>query len=320
MEHAPRWKRLKQDAGLRKNLELRAKATDAIRAFFKARGYLEVETPILVGKPGMEPFLNPFRAEVRDPRGRAYDGYLITSPEYAMKELLVAGLPKVFQLTKCFRNGEDFGGRHNPEFTMLEWYRAGTEYAGIMDETEALVAAVAEALGKPIPAASERLTVAEAFRRYAGQDALALAEDEAEFHKVFLNEIEPHLGKGRPTFLRDYPARMAALSKAKADDPRWAERFELYMSGLEIANAFTELTGAKEQRRRFEEERELRLSLGKPDHGLDEDFLSALEEGMPEAGGIALGVDRLLMALLGENDIRRVIAFPADAIFTPSQE
>lgn len=321
--NTPRWRQLKHDAGLRRNLELRAKAVAAIRAFFDARGYLEVETPLLVAKPGMEPHLDPFRTEIRHPQGARHDAWLITSPEYAMKKLLAAGFPKIFHLGKCFRNGEDFGGRHNPEFTMLEWYRAGTDYRGIMEETEELVAHVDDAvisnlhgredLKSRISRPFERLTVEESFR-LVGKDALALAGDEPEYHKVFLNVIEPRLGKGRPTFLYDYPAPMAALSKLKAGDPRWAERFELYIDGLEIANAFTELTDAAEQRRRLEEERRLRRDLGRQDYGLDEDFLDALP-GIPESGGIALGVDRLLMALLGEKDIRRVIAFPADGIF-----
>lgn len=306
---------MKEDEKLRENLEKRAKVISAIRAFFDEREYLEVETPILVAKPGMEPYLNPFRTEVIDPKGEKYEGYLITSPEYAIKKLLVAGFPKIYQIVKCFRNSEDFGGLHNPEFTMLEWYRVGTGYEGIMDELEELVMTLGRMTGKDFPA-FERMTVADAFQKYAQKDAFALADDEPEFHKVFLNEIEPHLGKEQPTILYDYPAQMAALSKVKESDPRVAERFELYVNGLEIANAFTELTDAKEQRRRFEEERALRMKLGKHDHGLDEDFLAALEEGMPESGGIALGVDRLLMALLGEDDIRNVIAFPADTLFT----
>lgn len=311
----PRWKQLKNDPSLRANLEKRASVMKTIRAFFDARDYLEVDTPIMVAKPGMEPHLDPFRAGLRDPKGDTYEGFLITSPEYAMKKLLVAGFPRIFQLVKCFRNGEDFGGLHNPEFTMLEWYRAGTDYRGIMDELEELVVSAGEAIGRNVLAPFERLTVSEAFRKYADMDALALADDEPEFHLVFLNRIEPHLGKNAPTILYDYPAQMAALSKLKESDERFAERFELYIGGLEIANAFTELTDAAEQRWRFGEEREERLRLGKHDHGLDEDFLSALEEGMPESGGIALGVDRLLMALLGEEDIRRVTAFPADSMF-----
>lgn len=307
---------MKESKKLRENLEKRAQVISAIRKFFDDNGYLEVETPILVAKPGMEPFLNPFKTAVKDPKGERFDGHLITSPEYAMKKLLVAGFPRIYQLVKCFRNGEDFGGLHNPEFTMLEWYRTGTGYEGIMDELERMVISAATTLELEVAGPFERITVAEAFRKHTKKDAFALAADESEFHKIFLNEIEPYLGKDRPTILYDYPAKMAALSKIKESDSRVAERFELYWKGLEIANAFTELTDVTEQRRRFEAEREERRKLGKPDHGLDEDFLAALEEGMPESGGIALGVDRLLMALLDEKDIRNVLAFPADTLFT----
>jgi len=311
----PRWKQLKESEKLRENLQLRAKATSAIRSFFDSKGYLEVETPLLVAKPGMEPFLDPFRTEVKDPRGNKFDGYLITSPEFAMKRMLVAGFPKIYQLGKCFRNSENFGGLHNPEFTMLEWYRAGANYNDLMDELEEMVLSVATSIGKNIPAHWERMSVAEAFKKYAMRNVTDLADNEEEFHHVFLNDIEPNLGQGSPTILYDYPVQMAALSKVNEDDPSLAERFELYMNGIEIANAFTELTDPTEQRRRFEEERKLRNKIGKHDHGLDEDFLAALEEGMPESAGIALGADRLLMALLGEKDIRNVISFPADSMF-----
>jgi len=350
MEH--RWKKLKESAHLRQNLQARAKAAAAVRAFFDAQGYTEVETPLVVAKPGMEPHLDPFETAVLDPFGNRYPAYLITSPEYAMKKLLAAGFPKIYQLARCFRNGEAFVGRHNPEFTMLEWYRTGTDYLGIMDETEALVKDVAaktvwktlvERNGRLIDLAKpwERLTVRDAMRMHAGVDLDAALSDKGilrakaaelghalpedvswddAFFSVFLNAVEPKLGVERPTFLYEYPVSMAALSKASERDSRYAERFELYIGGLEIANAFTELTDAKEQRRRLEEERELRKKLGRADYGPDEDFLAALEEGMPEAGGIALGFDRLLMLLLGEEDIRHVMAFPADAMFDPSQK
>lgn len=341
-----RWKQLKKDASLRENLGKRAKILAAVRAFFDARGYLEVETPLVVAKPGMEPHLDPFETFVADPFGRRWDAFLITSPEYAMKKLLAAGFTRIYQLGKCFRNGEAFAGRHNPEFTMLEWYQAGTDYVGIMDETEALVKEVALKTigtttvvwkGRPIDIGSvwERLSVKEALAKYAEVDldaALmdkkvllnaatklghALPEDttwDDAFFSVLLNAVEPRLGEERPTFLYEYPASMAALSKVSARDSRYAERFELYVGGLELANAFTELTDAAEQRKRLEEEHELRLKLGRTDYGLDEDFLSALEE-MPAAGGIALGVDRLVMVLLGEEDIRRVLPFPAEGMF-----
>lgn len=352
MQH--RWKRLKEDAHLRENLAQRARIVAAVRAFFDARGYLEVETPLVVAKPGMEPHLEPFKTEVRDPFGNAYGAFLITSPEYAMKKLLAAGFAKIYQLAKCFRNGEAFEGRHNPEFTILEWYRTGVDYLGIMDETEALVKdvfrSVAELSGRTNPRAFivrrngreidlggdwERLTVKEAMRKYAEVDLDDALDDKKllldaaaklghvlppdaswddAFFSVFLNAAEPRLGADRPTFLYEYPVSMAALSKASSRDPRYAERFELYVGGLELANAFTELTDAKEQRKRLEEERALRRKLGRAEYDLDEDFLSALE-AMPEAGGIALGIDRLMMLLLGEEDIRNVTAFPADSMF-----
>jgi lysyl-tRNA synthetase class 2 len=346
-----RWKRLKEDAHLRENLVKRAKIVAAVRAFFDARGYLEADTPLLVAKPGMEPHLEPFETKVFDPLGNAYRGFLITSPEYAMKKLLAAGFTRIYQMAKCFRNGEAFEGRHNPEFTMLEWYRTGTEYLGIMDETEALVKDVAQKTlgrmtatwrGKEIDLAQpwERLTVGEAMRKHADVDLDAALSDKKilldaaaklghalpadapwddAFFSVFLNAVEPHLGAERPTFLYEYPVSMAALSKASARDPRYAERFELYVGGLELANAFTELTDADEQRRRLLDEQELREKLGRAQYGLDEDFLLALEH-MPAAGGIALGIDRLVMLLMGEEDIRHVLAFPADALFDPSQK
>lgn len=345
----PRWKRLKADARLRENLAARARILAAVRAFFETRGYVEVETPLVVAKPGMEPHLEPFETSVADPFGHRWEAFLITSPEYAMKKLLAAGFTRIYQMGKCFRNGEAFEGRHNPEFTMLEWYQVGVDYAAIMDETESLVQDVARKTlertivawrGKEIDLGEpwERLTVKEAMRKYADVDLDAALEDtqilldaaaklghvlpedvswDDAFFSVFLNAVEPKLGLERPTFLHEYPVSMAALSKASARDPRYAERFELYIGGLELANAFTELTDAAEQRKRLEEEHELRLKLGRRDYGLDEDFLSALEE-MPAAGGIALGVDRLVMILLGEEDIRRVLAFPAEAMFGPS--
>jgi lysyl-tRNA synthetase class 2 len=345
-----RWKQLKDDAPLRENLVKRARIIAAIRAFFDARGYLEVETPLVVAKPGMEPFLDPFETFVTDPFGNRYDAFLITSPEYSMKKLLAAGFTRIYQLGKCFRNGEAFEGLHNPEFTMLEWYQAGTDYHGIMDETEALVKDVALKTsgstviswrGKEIDLGQpwERLTVKEAMRKYADVDLDAALEDKRillaaaarlehvlppdtpwddAFFSVMLNAVEPRLGVERPTFLHEYPVSMAALSKVSSLDTRYAERFELYIGGLELANAFTELTDAVEQRERLDEEHALRVKLGRRDYGLDEDFLSALDV-MPAAGGIALGVDRLVMVLLGEEDIRRVLAFPAESLFKKNE-
>ncbi len=335
-----RWQDIKNDPKLKANLETRARILKAVRAFFDARGYHEMETPLMVARPGMEPHLDPFETELRTPAGEKNRVFLITSPEYSLKKLLAAGFTKIYQLGKCFRNGEDSGGRHNPEFTMLEWYRIGTDYRGIMDETEELIRFVAkESVGKEIAAGWERLSVKEAMMRHADIDLDAALTNKgillgkaAElghplhvgtswddvFFTIFLNAVEPKLGIERPCFLYDYPVSMAALSKP-AKDPRYAERFELYMGGLELANAFSELTDAAEQRRRLEEERELRKKLGKNDYGLDEEFLAALES-MPEAGGISIGIDRLVMILLGETDIRRVLAFPTASLYTPKAD
>lgn len=335
-----RWEEIKESSRLRANLEARARILAAIRAFFDARGYVEMETPILVAHPGTEPYLEPFETELHTPTGERRRGFLITSPEYALKKLLAAGFPKIYQLGRCFRNGEDSAGRHNPEFTMLEWYRTGTDYFGIMDETEELFRHVAAKLGNPSAANIDkdwqRLTVRDAMKQYADVDLDAALEDKkilldkaAElghklpadapwddaFFAVFLNAVEPKLGLERPTFLYDYPLSMAALSRQSALNAHYAERFELYVGGLELANAFSELTDADVQRKRLEEELELRRKLGKTDYGLDEEFLAALRS-MPAAGGISVGVDRLAMLLLGERDIRAVQAFPADTLFT----
>jgi len=303
-----------------------------------------VETPCLVPAPGMEPHIHAFEAAfVPEGGGPARALYLHSSPEYAMKRLLSEGFGRIFQLARVFRNGE-VSSTHNPEFTMLEMYRAGTDYLGIMRELEELIEACAAALdprGEPrarwkggdlaLAAPFDRLTVSDAFAA-AGVDLAACQGDagrlraaarsrgiepgpegesfEDAFFRVFLAAIEPGLGRGRPVYLVDWPASMAALAKLSSTDPRWAERFELYASGLELANGFTELTDAREQRRRLLEERALRQRLGRPPYPLDERFLEAVGR-MPDAGGVALGLDRLLMLLAGAESVADVLLFPA---------
>ncbi|HTN53504.1 MAG TPA: EF-P lysine aminoacylase EpmA [Anaeromyxobacter sp.] len=329
----------------RANARTRARLAAEVRRFLQDRGYEEVETPCLVPAPGMEPHIQAFEAPfLPEGGGPARSLFLHTSPEYAMKRLLAEGFPRVFQLSRVFRNGE-LSRTHNPEFTMLELYRAGADYRGIMAELEALVEAAARALspdGRPaarrgghaldLAAPFETLTVAEAFLRHAGVDLAACAGDAGRlaaaaraaghdpgppgqafddvFFRVMLDAVEPRLGVGRPTWLVDWPASMAALSRVKRDDPRWAERFELYAGGLELANGFTELTDAAEQRARLVEEQALRARLGRRVYPLDEPFLAALPR-MPEAGGVAVGFDRLLMLLLGAESIDEVLLFPA---------
>ncbi len=326
----------------RKAARARARLAAAVREFLAARGFEEVETPCLVPAPGMEPHIDAFEAPFRPEGGGAPRPlWLHTSPEYAMKRLLAEGFPRIFQLSRVFRNGE-VSATHNPEFTMLELYRAGTDYGGIMADLEELIAACAAALcggtrvragGRDLDLAApfERLPVAEAFARM-GVDLGACEGDAAAlraalvarglgggapadsyddlFFRVFLERVEPALPARRPVYVVDWPAPMAALARLRAADPRWAERFELYAGGLELANGFSELTDAREQRRRLEEEQRLRERLARPSYPLDERFLAALPR-MPDAGGVALGLDRLLMLLTGATAIEEVLLFPA---------
>lgn len=301
-------------------LKKRAALIKGIRCFFDDREFDEVETPALQISPGMEPHLKAFETTLVNPeQDKARRLYLHTSPEFAMKKLLVAGVPKLYQICHVFRNAEG-SHLHSPEFTMIEWYRAHTGYEQIMADCEELLKHCANVLGiahyrykdrqcDPFPGC-ERLSVIEAYRKYAGISVSPDSTDEEWddlFYSVFLNEIEPELGQGRPVILYDYPACMAALSRKKPDDPRFAERFELYVCGVELANAFGELTDAKEQRRRFGQDMALKEELYGERYPVDEDFLAALEYGMPECAGIALGIDRLAMLACGAGNIRDVL-------------
>lgn len=318
-------------------LQKRMQILRAVRKFFDSHEYWEVETPALQTMPCADMHIHGFRSEYFGPDlKKIRDFYLHTSPEFEMKKLLVAGADKIYQLCKVYRNAESTA-LHSPEFTLLEWYRTGTTYRGIMDECETMVKSVASALDLSachynnavcnLLQPWERISVAEAFQKHAGIDlhealsstAALRAKAEAAgirvidsdewgdiFHAIMAEKIEPKLGKNAPTFIYDYPASMACLSK-KGKDPRYAERFELYISGVEIANAFTELTDAKEQRLRFVEEMKAKQQRYGFSYPVDQDFLSALEFGMPECGGIALGLDRLCMLLSGADSIEQVL-------------
>jgi lysyl-tRNA synthetase class 2 len=313
-------------------LRRRAALTAATRAFFTARGYLEVETPYAVPAPGEEVHLRPFATTREHPDGTAEPLWLHTSPEFAMKRLLVGGSGPIFQLARVWRNAEA-GALHAPEFTMLEWYRPGADMTSLIEETTDLLHAVlpAEVSVRGVTtsqARTERLTVAEAFDRYAGADVLATEGDAAAlahqagarlrdnetwedlFFRLLLERIEPHLGRAHPTFLTHWPAAQAALARRDAADPRVAERFELFVCGIELANAFVELTDQVEQRERFIADRARRHSLYGPDWDMDEDFLAALTEGMPPSAGIALGFDRLAMIAAGADRIGQVLWLP----------
>ncbi len=318
---------------VQENLRKRAKIIAGIRRFFDEKSFVEVETPLMVPQPGMEPHLEAFQTvyELRQ-------FYLHTSPEYAMKRLLAGGFERIYQVCKVFRH-EPVGRMHTPEFTMIEWYRAFADYTDIMVDTEYLIAKLATDLhGEPVVRTDqcavdltppwERISVREAMLRYAGVTADPYLEtadfirqaghetvDEDDppdvaFFKVFLDRVEPHLGVQKPAILYDYPAPMAALAKRKSSAPDLAERFEVYIAGVELCNAFTELNDPDEQRQRLEEEAAQRVREGDPAYPIDVRFLAALEYGMPPSGGIALGVDRLIMLLTGASSISEVMAFP----------
>jgi len=314
-------------------LERRARLMQDTRAFLFARGYAEVETPYAVPAPGEEVHLRPYVTMREYPDGTRHDQWLHTSPEFAMKRLLVGGAGPIFQFARVWRNGEA-SVLHAPEFTMLEWYRPGFGMDDLIAETADLLRAVLPAIvtcrGVSTDVTSfERLSVAEAFSRYAnvpdllaiGEDATALAAAagtrlrthetwEDLFFRLLLERIEPMIGHEKPTFLTHWPAAQAALARRDPADPRVAERFELFVCGIELANAFVELTDADEQRSRFLSDRARRAAIGGPDWPLDEDFLAALAHGIPETAGIAMGFDRLAMLAGGADRIAQVLWLP----------
>ena len=321
----------------------RSRITAAVRVWFAARDFVEVETAVLQVSPGNEAHLHAFSTELIAPDATRTALYLHTSPEFAAKKLLAAGEQRLFTFARVFRNRER-SALHHPEFTMLEWYRANEPYDVLIDDCAALLVIAAEAAGTktfqyrgreadPF-AVPERLTVADAFRRHAGIDLLAtmsptetdaaalaaaarrqgirVANDDTwadVFSRVLVERIEPNLGAGRATILDEYPVSEAALARPTARDPRVAERFELYVCGVEIANAFGELTDAAEQRRRFEAEMAEKQRVHGERYPIDEEFLLALGQ-MPPASGIALGFDRLVMLATGAQRIEQVLWTP----------
>lgn len=294
---------------MRRVLELRARLNDAIRRFFRDRGFLEIDTPVVLAANAPEANIDAV------PAG---SGWLRTSPELHMKRLIAAGQEKIFQLGPCARAGEH-GRWHHPEFTLLEWYRAQAGYVEILADTKALLAFLALELrgtldftwqDKPVSFAQElweKRTVSQAFIEHAGWDP-ALTFDPDRFDLDLVTRVEPALPADHPVVLIDYPSPLAALARRKPDDPTRAERWELYLGGVELANAYSELTDPAEQRARFVEANAHRQQRGTPPYPLDEPFLAALEH-MPPSGGIALGVDRLLMILADADSLDGVLPF-----------
>lgn len=297
----PNWALARKRAALKN----RARIVQAIRAFFIERDFLEVETPHRL--PGNAP-------ELHIDAVASGNSFLHTSPELCMKRLLAAGYPRLLQICRCWREGER-GARHLPEYTMLEWYRADCDYQSLMIDCEELLRELCPTgrLGNiDLSAPWERLTVAEAFTRYASI-SLDAALTSGRFDETIALQIEPQLGRSRPTFLTEYPAAMAALARKKPGNPTVAERFELYIEGLELANAFSELTDPVEQRQRFVSEEAERRRAGKAPYPIPEKFLTELAT-MPPSAGIALGIDRLVMLLTGATVIDEVVAFTPEEL------
>lgn len=322
----------------RPHLERRAALIRAIRAFFEEKTFLEVETPALQVTPTADTHIHGFKTELLDVGLKPLRGlYLAASPEFAMKKLLVAGLPRIYQLCHGYRNGENTR-LHTPEFTILEWYRADVGYREIMDDTVEMLRFCAEKLGLKAYSQGQKtadpylnwnfISVVEAFDKYTNisintclddtkvfskvveGEGIRVAPDDSWddlFFRVMAEKIEPNLGIGAPAILYDYPVCMAALARKNPEDPRFAERFEVYVCGVELANGYGELSDFKEQKARFEADLALKKQIYGQEYPVDEDFLKALELGMPESGGIALGVDRLAMLATGAENIEQVL-------------
>lgn len=272
----------------------------SIRAFFHSEGFVEVETPIRMKTPCMELHIDA------EPSG---DRWLRTSPELYHKKLLAQGAQKIFEIGKCFRLGER-GDRHHPEYTMLEWYRAGGDYQSMLADTKSIISNVWKCRRDAPVAFSNAwkiLTVAEVYQEFAGWNPIE-AFDADRFDFDMVEKIEPNLPKDRPVVLMDYPAECCALARIKPGNPKIAERWELYLGGIEIANAYSELTDPVEQRARFEKWGAQRKALSKTVYPIDEEFIQCLET-MPPAGGCALGMDRLLMALIGTDTLDDILPF-----------
>lgn len=345
------WRKLKNHPELWPRYFVREQVIRAIRSFFEDRQFHEVEPPLLIAHPPAESYLDVFETTLFDRKRAGVPAYLSTSPEVPLKKLMVAGIGNCFALTKSFRNMETHSNTHNPEFTILEWYRVGADYTDIMKDCEALLVHINSRLlqgtsrsfealtyqGKHIDlrAPWERLTMAEAFTIYAHVDFYEFLDEKAArriaerkgyrveeqttweelYNQIFLNEVEPHLGRGRPTILYEFPGALGALARKKPSDPRFAERFEFYIEGLELGDCYSELTDWKEQEERFEHERTEIARLGKTVYDYDHDFIEALKVGLPESSGIAIGVDRLIMLFADARTIQETLLFPADELF-----
>lgn len=308
------------DSALFRRLKQRGRLLDALRSYFRGLGFLEVDTPIVCTSPGVEPHLAALATTAC-----GHVKYLTTSPEFHMKRLLAVGYDRVFQVTRAFRDGE-FGDRHNPEFTMVEWYRRDADYSAIMDDTQGLIQYLAKTLwGRPeapaIPGVRPalplggpwpRVTFAQAFARAGAADPSVMSFDDR--CAALVDRVEGCVGVERPEFLIEYPADMASLARLKPGDPGVAERFECYAAGLELCNGFSELPDADAYLARCHADLAERERLGLPAYPIDDRYVSMLRDGLPPCAGNALGFDRVVMLLTGAPRLRDVTAFPFDTV------
>lgn len=342
------WQKLRNDPNLWPQYFIRQQVIKGIRSFLDKQEFHEVETPLLVVHPPAESYVDVFETTLLDRQRKKTKAYLSTSPEVALKKLLVAGIGNCYSLTKSFRNMEMQSKTHNPEFTILEWYRVNADYTDIMTDCEQLLLYLLTYFKKdttynlPLTTLNyqghtldltppwPRITVRDAFKKWAHIDfddffKLSTAQHiskqkgytvtqqntwEELYDQIYLNEIEPHLGVNKPTIIYEFPASLAALSQKKKSDPRYAERFEFYIGGLELGDCYSELTDWKEQETRFQNELKELQRLGKTTYEYDHDFIKALQTGMPKTSGIAIGVDRLVMLLADVNNIADTLFFP----------
>lgn len=312
------WQRIKNDPKLMDQYLVREKVIDSIRKFFKDQDFREVQTPILVPVPSTEPNLEVFKTELKTSKGVSRDAFLVMSPEFSIKKLLAAGIGNCFEITHCFRNNEEVSPMHNPEFTMLEWYRINADYMDVMHDFEQLFIKIIgknkmtyQGIEYDLTTPWPRYRFEELFKKYVGKNVLDVSDD--DFYKIYFNEIEPELLKlKKPYFTYGYPISQASLSRP-AKDPHFAERFEVFLGGIELGNCFSELTDAGEQLKRFEKDKKERADLGKSEYPIDMDLIEALKSGLPPVSGIAVGVDRIIM-------IAADVPTVADTIFFPGGE
>ncbi len=342
------WRTLRKQPELWNRYFIREKVYAGVRSFFSQEHFHEIETPLLISHPPAESYLDVFETTLLDRNKKKQRAYLSTSPEVPLKKLMVAGLGNCFSISKSFRNRETQGKLHNPEFSILEWYRVGATYKDVMADCERLILFLYASLGNAkrqtltyqgktidLTAPWERISVLEAFDRWAGVDlerffdpdeAWAIARQkgyrvekettwEELYNQIFLNEVENHLGQEKPSILYDFPAPMGALARKNPDDPRFAQRFEFYIAGLELGDCYDELTDADEQKDRFERELVEITRLGKTAYEYDHDFIDALAVGLPSCSGIAVGLDRLIMLFADVPDIADILFFPATDLF-----